>query len=305
MGAYILRRLAQYIVVIFGIIVITFVISRVVGDPVNLLLPPEATEEQRVAMTKDLGFDRPIYVQLAVYVSKVARLDFGQSFKFGEPAMRVLVKRIPASLYLCFAAVLISVIIAIPVGIISAIKRGTALDRIAMSIALLGQSAPPFWVGIMLILLLAIKWGWLPPSGYGTPKHVILPALSLAFFTVATIARLTRSSILDVLDAEYVRFARLKGIPERMVILRHVLRNAFVSIFNITALQTGQLFGGAVIAEFIFAWPGIGRLSLDAIYARDYPVVQGAVILIGSFFVMINLVVDIVYSVTDPRVGTH
>ena len=182
--------------------------------------------------------------------------------------MKLLLQRIPATLYLCFAATLLSVCIALPLGIISAIKRGTAVDRIAMSLALFGQSVPGFWAGIMLILLVAVKWGIAAALGYGSPKYVILPAISLAFFFAAATARLTRSNILDVLDTEFVRYARLKGVPERIVILRHVLRNAFISILNIVALQTGMLFGGAVIAEFIFSWPGIGRLSLDAIYAR-------------------------------------
>ena len=302
MGIYIIKRLLQSLIVILGVIVITFLISRVLGNPVVLLLPPEATPEERLAMTKDLGLDRPLYIQLGVYVSKVARLDFGQSFRFREPAMKLLLQRIPATLYLCFAASLLSVCIALPLGIISAIKRGTAVDKVAMSLALFGQSIPGFWAGIMLILLVAVKWGLLPPSGYGSPKYVILPAISLAFFFAAATARLTRSNILDVLDMEFVRYARLKGVPERVVILRHVLRNAFISILNIVALQTGMLFGGAVIAEFIFSWPGIGRLSLDAIYARDYPVIQATVIVIASFFVLINLLVDIVYISTDPRV---
>ena len=172
-----------------------------------------------------------------------------------------------------------------------------------MTLALLGQSIPAFWAGIMLILLFAVQLGWFPPSGYGGPKHVILPAVTLALFFSAATARLTRSSILDVLDMDYVRYARLKGVPEFVVIMRHVLRNAFITILNIVALQLGLLLGGAVITEFIFSWPGIGRLSLDAIYNRDYPVIQATVVVAASFFVVINLLVDIIYSATDPRVS--
>jgi len=303
MGAYILRRMLQSIVVIFGVIIITFMISRVLGDPVALLLPPEATPEQRAYLTKDLGLDRPIYVQLVVYVSKVVRGDFGMSFRHQEPAMKLLLDRIPASLYLSLIATLISVCIALPLGIISAIKRGTIFDQIGMTLALLGQSIPAFWAGIMLILLFAVQLGWFPPSGYGGPKHVILPAVTLALFFSAATARLTRSSILDVLDMDYVRYARLKGVPEFVVIMRHVLRNAFITILNIVALQLGLLLGGAVITEFIFSWPGIGRLSLDAIYNRDFPVIQATVVVAASFFVVINLLVDIIYSATDPRVS--
>jgi peptide/nickel transport system permease protein len=303
MAAYIARRFLQSLVVILGVIIITFLISRVLGDPVALLLPPEATPEQRAYLTKDLGLDRPLYIQLVVYVSKVARGDFGLSFRHQEPAMKLLLDRIPASLYLSLIATFISVCIALPLGIISAIKRGTIFDQIGMSLALLGQSIPAFWAGIMMILLFAVKLGWFPPSGYGGPKHVILPALTLAFFFTAATARLTRSSILDVLDMDYVRYARLKGVPEFVVIMRHVLRNAFITILNIVALQLGLLLGGAVITEFIFSWPGIGRLSLDAIYSRDYPVIQATVVVAASFFVVINLLVDIIYSATDPRVS--
>jgi peptide/nickel transport system permease protein len=303
MGAYIIRRILQSLIVILGVIIITFLISRVLGDPIALLLPPEATPEQRAYLTRDLGLDRPLYIQLVVYVSKVLKGDFGQSFRHQEPAMKLLLDRIPASLYLSLIATLISVCIALPLGIISAIKRGTIFDQIGMTLALLGQSIPAFWAGIMLILLFAVQLGWFPPSGYGGPKHVILPAVTLALFFSAATARLTRSSILDVLDMDYVRYARLKGVPEFVVIMRHVLRNAFITILNIVALQLGLLLGGAVITEYIFSWPGIGRLSLDAIYNRDFPVIQATVVVAASFFVVINLLVDIIYSATDPRVS--
>jgi peptide/nickel transport system permease protein len=303
MGAYIIRRLLQSLIVILGVIIITFLISRVLGDPVALLLPPEATPEQRVFLTKDLGLDRPLYVQLLVYVGKVLKGDFGQSFRHQEPAMKLLMERVPASLYLSLVATFISIIIAIPLGIISAIKRGTIFDRIGMTLALFGQSIPAFWAGIMMILLFGVKLGWFPPSGYGGPKHVFLPALTLAFFFSAATARLTRSSVLDVLDMDYVRYARLKGVPEFIVIMRHVIRNTFITILNIVALQLGLLLGGAVITEFIFSWPGIGRLSLDAIYNRDYPVIQATVVVAAAFFVVINLLVDVIYIATDPRVG--
>jgi peptide/nickel transport system permease protein len=303
MGAIIIRRVCQSFIVILGVIIITFLISRVVGDPVALLLPPEATPEQRAYLTRDLGLDRPLYVQLLVYVSKVARGDFGLSFRHNEPAIKLIFERIPASLYLSLVATFISVCIALPLGIISAIKRGTIFDRVGMTLALFAQSAPAFWAGIMMILLFAVKLRWFPPSGYGGPTHVVLPAVTLAFFFTAATARLTRSSILDVLDTDYVRYARLKGVPEFVVIMRHVLKNSFITILNIVALQLGVLLGGAVITEFIFSWPGIGRLSLEAIYNRDYPVIQATVVVIACFFIVINLLVDIIYSATDPRVS--
>jgi peptide/nickel transport system permease protein len=242
-------------------------------------------------------------VQLVVYVAKVLKGDFGQSFRHQEPAMKLILDRVPATLYLALVATFISVCIALPLGIISALKRGTMIDRIGMTLALFGQSVPAFWAGIMLILLFAVKLRLLPPSGYGGPEHVILPAVTMTCFFTAATARLTRSSILDVLDTDYVRYARLKGIPEFVVILRHVLRNSFITILNIVALQLGLLLGGSVITEFIFSWPGIGRLSLEAVYNRDYPVIQATVVVAAAFFVVINLLVDIIYSATDPRVS--
>lgn len=302
MGAYIIRRILQSLIVLFGVIIITFFIARILGDPVALLLPPEATPEQRTSMTKELGLDRPLYLQLVLYISKVLRGDFGQSFRHQESAMKLIIQRIPATVYLSIVAAIISVCIALPLGIISAIKRGTIFDRVAMSFALFGQSVPPFWAGIMMILLFAVMWGWFPPSGYGGPKYVFMPAFTLSFFFTASTARLTRSSVLDVLDMDYVRFARLKGVPEFVIIMGHVLRNAFITILNIVALQLGELLGGAVVVEFIFSWPGIGRLSLEAIYNRDYPVIQATVVVAAFFFVVINLLVDIIYIATDPRV---
>jgi peptide/nickel transport system permease protein len=303
MLAYIIRRFFQAIVVILGVIVITFIISRVIGDPVVLLLPPEATPEERAYLTKELGLDKPLYVQLVFYVGNVLRGDFGQSFRHEQPAMRLVLERLPASLYLAAVSTLISVCVAVPLGIFSAVKRGTIFDRISMSLALFGQSIPLFWAGIMLILLVAVKWKLLPSSGYGGMRYVILPAITAAMFFSAATARLTRSSILDVLDMDYVRYARMKGVPESMVVMRHVFKNAFVTILNIVALQFGLLMGGAVIVEFIFSWPGIGRLSLEAIYNRDYPVVQATVVVAAFFFVAINLCVDIIYVATDPRVS--
>jgi peptide/nickel transport system permease protein len=303
MLAYVIRRFLQAIVVVFGVIVITFMISRVIGDPVVLLLPPEAKPEERLYLTRELGLDRPLYVQLAVYVRNVLKGDFGESFRHQEPAMKLILERIPATLYLAIVSTAFSICIAVPLGIFSAIKRGTIFDRMSMALALFGQSIPVFWAGIMLVLLFAVKWKLLPSSGYGGPTYVILPAVTAAMFFTAATARLTRSTILDILDMEYVRYARMKGVPGFTVVMRHVFRNAFVTILNIVGLQFGLLLGGAVIVEFIFSWPGIGRLSLEAIYNRDYPVVQATVVVAALFFVAINLLVDIIYVATDPRVG--
>jgi len=302
LGLYIVRRLWHSVIVVFGVIVITFLIARVMGDPVALLLPPDASKEQRIAMTHELGLDKPLYVQLAVYVGQVVRGDFGKSFRYNQPVLRLVLEKFPATLYLTIVATIISIMISLPLGVISAVRRGTITDRIGMGLAVLGQSIPNFWAGIMLILLFAVKFRLFPPSGYAGWNAVILPAFTLALFFAAATARLTRSNVLDELDADYVRYARLKGVPERTVLLRHVIRNAFISILNMVALQFGLLLGGAVITEFIFSWPGIGRLSIDAIYGRDFPVVQATVIITASCFILINLFVDVVYMATDPRV---
>jgi peptide/nickel transport system permease protein len=301
LGALILRRAWQSLIVLFGVVVITFFISRVMGDPVVLLLPPEASAEQKLAMTKDLGLDKPLYVQLLVYVGKLLRGDFGRSFRYNQPVLALVLSKFPATLYLTLVATLFSVIIAVPLGIASAVRRGTVFDRIGMALAVLGQSIPNFWAGIMLILIFSVKFRLFPPSGYSGWNAVVLPAFTLSLFFAAATARLTRSNVLDELDADYVRYARLKGVPERVVLLGHAVRNAFIGILNVVALQFGLLLGGAVITEYIFSWPGIGRLSIDAIYGRDYPVVQATVVLTAFCFILINLLVDLVYMATDPR----
>jgi peptide/nickel transport system permease protein len=284
------------------VIVVTFLISRVLGDPVVLLLPPQATDAQRAALTKDLGLDRPLIVQLGLYISKVVRGDFGESFRFNEPVLKLVLSKFPATLYLTTVGALISVIIALPLGIISAIRRGTIFDKVAMGFAVMGQSIPNFWAAIMMILLFSVTWEIFPPSGAEGISSVVLPAITQALFFTAATARLTRSNVLDELDSDYVRYARLKGVPEPVVLARHVVRNAFVNILNIVALQFGILLGGSVITEFIFSWPGIGRLSIDAVFGRDYPVIQATVLLTSTCFVFINLMVDVVHMATDPRV---
>ena len=302
MGTYIVRRLGQAVIVMLGVIVITFLISRVLGDPVTLLLSPEATEQQRIALTRGLGLDRPLYVQLVVYVGKVVRGDFGESFRFREPVLGLIAQKFPATLYLASVAGAIAIIVALPLGFISAIKRGSLIDKMGMGFAVLGQSVPNFWAGVMMITVFAVKWKLVPPSGYEGWRSVILPGVSLSLFFAAATARLTRSYVLDVLETDYIRYARLKGIPEIVVLTRHVLRNTFINIFNIVALQFGYLLGGSVVTEFVFSWPGLGRLSVEAIYGRDYPVIQATVLLVSFGFVLINLFVDIVNMISDPRI---
>ncbi len=286
MGAYIVRRLLQSLIVILGVIVITFIISRVIGDPVALLLPPEASPEQRAYLTKDLGLDRPLYIQLVVYVAKVMKGDFGHSFRHQESAMKLVFERASRESLSFFRRRSIGDRCCYSTGnYLSHQKRDDLRpDRDddcplwSVDPCFLGRDYVDSYLCCSVALAAAI-WLW-----RRFVKYVILPAMTLAFFVSAATARLTRSNVLDVLDMDYVRYARLKGVPEFVVITRHVLRNAFITIFNIVALQLGLVIGGAVITEFIFSWPGIGRLSLESIYSRDYPVIQATVVVAAFDF---------------------
>jgi peptide/nickel transport system permease protein len=249
-----------------------------------------------------MGFDDPLIVQYGRFLKGALRGDFGLSFRHNQPALQLVWDRMPATVQLTLAAMLISVSIAVPIGILSAVKRNSLLDHVGMVIALLGQSMPVFWLGIMLILIFGVKLRLLPSFGMGGIDHLILPALTLGMFTMARTARLTRSEMLEILGQEYIRTARAKGVPPWSVILRHALKNAAIPIVTVIGLEMGTLLGGAIITETIFAWPGVGRLTVQAIYNRDFPVVQAAVFTLACIFVLINFVVDILYTYLDPRV---
>jgi peptide/nickel transport system permease protein len=249
-----------------------------------------------------MGFTDPLLVQYWRFFKGTLRLDFGLSFRHSQPALDLVLERMPATIQLTITAMIIAMIIAVPVGIISAIRRNSILDHIGMTGALLGQSTPVFWLGIMLILVFSVTFQWFPSSGRGTLEHLILPAVTLGMFSMARTARMMRSSMLEVLGQEYMKTARAKGLSPRMVILKHALKNALIPVVTIVGMELGTLLGGAVITETIFAWPGVGRLAVQAIYNRDYPVVQAAVFLLASIFVLVNLVVDILYTYLDPRV---
>ncbi len=303
MRRYILRRLLQGIALLVVLALVVFALARVTGNPADLLLSEDATAEDRAHLLRALGLDRPVHEQLVLFLGGAVRGDLGQSIRYRKPAVEVFFERLPNTLTLLPLALVGAVVLAIPLGLLAAVYRGTLIDRACGAIAVLGIATPSFWLGIVLIYVFSIKLGLLPSARMGGPSHYILPAVTLTCFFTAATARLTRSSILDVLDMDYVRYARLKGVPEFVVIIRHVLRNAFITILNIVALQLGILLGGSVITEFIFSWPGIGRLSLEAVYNRDYPVIQATVVVAAAFFVVINLLVDIIYSATDPRVS--
>ena len=302
MKSYLLRRLWQSLLVIFGVSVVVFLILHLTGDPAALLLPPDATAEDIARFRTAMGFDDPVAVQYLRFLKGAVRGDFGESLRHGEPAMALVVERLPATFQLAGAGLLIALGLAIPAGIISAMKRNTAVDYVATVAALLGQAMPTFWLGIMLILVFSVRLNWLPSSGRGGLEHLILPAITLGLFTTARITRLTRSGMLEVLAQDYIRTARAKGVGEAPVVWKHALKNASIPIVTIVGIDLGTLLGGSVITETIFAWPGVGRLSVQAIFNRDYPVVQSAVFLLASTFVIVNLLVDVVYTYLDPRI---
>ncbi|MCB0105381.1 MAG: ABC transporter permease [Caldilineaceae bacterium] len=303
MGAYIRRRLLQSVVVVWGVSVLVFFLLRLApGDPVTLLLVESASPEQIAEARAKWGLDKPIPVQYAVFLGRALQGDLGNSLFFQQPAIKVLMERMPATLQLSAAALLFSLSVAIPVGLLSALKRDTVWDYLGTGLAMMGQAIPPYWLGIMLILVFSVGLGWFPTSGRGTPSHLVLPAITLGSVLMALITRLVRSGMLDVLGEDYVRTARAKGLRERTVIVRHALRNILIPLVTVIGLQLGALFGGAVITESIFAWPGVGRLALQSINARDYPMVQASVLVISVVYVFLNLAVDLLYVYLDPRI---
>jgi ABC-type dipeptide/oligopeptide/nickel transport system permease component len=302
MKGYILKRLFHSIFVLVGISLVVFIILHLTGDPAALLMPMDATPEQVAQFRKEMGFTDPIIVQYWRFFKGTLRGDFGQSFRHSQPALDLVMERMPATIQLTAAAMVIALVVAIPVGIISAIRRNSILDHIGMTGALLGQSTPVFWLGIMLILIFSVTIQWFPSSGRGEIQHLVLPAITLGMFTMARTARMMRSSMLEVMGQEYMKTAKAKGLSPGIVILKHALKNAAIPVITIVGMELGTLLGGAVITETIFAWPGVGRLAVQAIYNRDYPVVQAAVFLLASIFVLVNLIVDLMYTYLDPRV---
>ncbi|MFI5373740.1 MAG: ABC transporter permease [Candidatus Rokuibacteriota bacterium] len=303
MRAYVLRRLWQSALTLAGVSVLVFVILRVLpGDPAKMLLPDGAPQSAVDELNRQLGLHEPLHVQYALFLRSVFRGDFGQSFQYRAPALQVVTERLAATVQLALAALLITVSVGVSLGIVAAVRRGTRYDYASTVLAVLGQSLPNFWLGIMLILLFGVALRWLPTSGFESWRHLILPAVTLAAFPMALVARLTRSSMLEILGRDFIRTGRAKGLAERAVILRHALRNAAVPLLTVLGLQIGTLLGGAVITESVFAWPGMGKLVVDAIFFRDFPVVQTVLILSATIFVVINLLVDLLYTVIDPRI---
>ncbi|MGP5008434.1 ABC transporter permease [Brachybacterium tyrofermentans] len=299
-----LTRLLSSLGVMWAAVTVVFVLSRASGDPVAQLLPEDADPAQVAQMQAALGLDRPLIVQYLDFLGGLVRLDLGDSLLYHEPVTSLLLERVPATVLLAFSALLITVVVAFLAGSIAAMRRGTGVDRAVMGAVLVGQSTPAFWVGILLVLLFGVQLRILPAAGYGTLAHLVLPATTLAIFSVAVVARLLRSSLIEVMGQDHVRTARAKGAGEIRVLLGHSLRNASVPVITVLGLEFGALLGGAILTEQIFNWPGLGRLTIDAISFRDFPLVQGTVVLFAATFIVVNLLVDLSYAVIDPRVRT-
>jgi peptide/nickel transport system permease protein len=301
--AYLVRRFWQSAVTLVGVSILVFVILRVIpGDPAKMLLPEGAPQAAVEALNRHLGLHEPLWIQYGLFLRSVVQGDFGQSFQYRSPALRVVIERVPATIALTLTAMALTVLAGVPLGVLAAVRQRTGWDYASTVLAVLGQSLPNFWLGIMLVLLFGVTLRWLPTSGFGGWPSLVLPSVTLAAFPTALVARLTRSSLLEILGQEYIRTGRAKGLGEPRVVLRHALRNAMIPLLTVLGLQIGTLLGGAVITESIFAWPGMGKLVVDAIFFRDFPVVQTILILSATIFVVINLLVDVLYTVLDPRI---
>jgi peptide/nickel transport system permease protein len=304
MARYVMRRVLQALTVLLGALILSFVLLRVVpGDPAVLMLPETATPAEIQQMRHSLGVDQPAYAQFGLYVKQVLTGDFGISFRRQAPALPLTLRYLPATFLLAGASLALTILIAIPMGILAALRHNGWLDSLVGVVALLGQSMPTYWLGMILILIFAVQFRVLPTSGFGEPRHLLLPAVTLAFSQVALVTRLMRSSLLEVIRQDYVRTARAKGLSQRVIIFKHALKNALIPVVTVLGLQVGNLLGGAIITETVFAWPGAGSLLVSSIGYRDYPVVQVMVLISAVVFVVINLIVDLGYVLLDPRIA--
>jgi peptide/nickel transport system permease protein len=303
MQRYIVRRLLQAVLTLFLVSVIVFILGRLTGDPVALLLTEYSTEEDKILITKQLGLDKPLPEQYAIFISNALRGDLGRSIR-GEraPALKLVLERLPATIELAAIAVLVSFLIGLPLGVITAVKKGSFLDTIFRILALLGQAAPVFWLGIVAMYVFSVQLGLLPTSGYGKPAQFVLPVFTMSCFMVAAFLRLTRSGMSEALDSEYVKLARIKGLSETIVIWKHALRNSLIPVITYMGTIFGRMVTGTVVVETVFAWPGIGRLAYEAVMTRDFPVLQAVVLFMAAAFLSINLVVDVLYVYIDPRI---
>ena len=302
MWRFLIGRVLQTVLSMLVVISIVFVLTRLSGNPVHLLLDVNASDRDQQILMHHLGLDKPLPVQYAIYVTNVLRGDFGNSVLSRRPVTEHIWERLPATAELGFVAMFLSVLIGVPLGMYSAVRRGGALDTGARIFAVLGQSMPAFWLGLMLILIFAVLLGFLPAGGRGGIEHIVLPAFTLGYFTSAAILRLTRSAMLEVLGSDYIKFARLKGLPEQVVLWKHGLKNALLPVVTFAVMLFVQFLGGAVVTETVFAWPGLGRLILESIATRDYPIVQAGVLVLSGLYLTGNLLVDFLYGYLNPRI---
>ena len=298
---YLLRRLGHAAVSIVGASVVIFVISRLSGDPTVLLVPPDAPPSAIAATRAALGLDLPLWRQYLIFAAHALQGDFGQSYRWQTPALTLVLDRLPATIELAVAGLVVSVALAVPLGVLSAVHRGGWLDQAARLFALLGQAMPAFWVGLLLILLFAVRLDWLPAFGRGGLSHLVLPAIALGWYPVAAQTRIVRSAMLDVLDSDYIRLGRSLGTPERTLVWKYAFRNAAVPLVTMLGVYFASMLGGAFVVEVIFAWPGLGRTVVEAVFSRDFPVVQAGVLFTAVLFVLSSLLVDLSYGLIDPR----
>ncbi|MEG6573033.1 MAG: glutathione ABC transporter permease GsiC [Caldibacillus debilis] len=312
MGKYILKRLFDLVPTLFAVAIITFIITRIIpGDPASVMLGPQASVEDVKELREELGLNDPLHVQFFHYMKDLLTGDLGVSLTYNEPVIGLILERFPNTLILSFSALLIAILIGVPAGIIAAYKQNSLIDYAVMLVSLIGVSMPIFWLGVMLVLYFSVHLGWLPATGMGSPedgmlsflKYLILPSITLATIPMANFARITRSSMLEVISQEYIKTARAKGLSEFLVVCKHAFKNALTPILTVLGMQISMMLGGAVLTETIYSWPGMGRLIVDAIEKRDFVVVQGTVLFIAVIFILVNLLVDILYKVVNPKIN--
>lgn len=302
MFSYVVSRFLQGLLTVFLVVTVVFIVLNLSGDPIRMMLPPTASDEDVAAMREAFGFDRPLIEQYVKFLRQVAKLDFGRSIQTRMPAAEQVLMRFPATLLLAFCSLFLAALIGIPLGILAAVNRGKLLDGVAVSVSLIGQSIPVFWIALIMILVFGVVWPVLPPSGYGTARHLVLPVLTIALFLIAGVTRVTRTSMIEVLPQMYLTSARAKGLSERVVIVKHALRNASIPIITQLGLQMRFVLGGSVVVESIFGWPGLGQLLAHAAYERDYPLVTATTFFVACLIIGINILLDMAYTLVDPKV---
>ena len=303
MRRYVLRRIGLLVPVVLGVVTMVFLIVHLIpGDPVEIMLGEQALAVDKEALRHEMGLDKPLHLQYVAFLKGLVRGDLGQSLHTKQPVLTSIARRLPATIELAAAAMAVALLLAIPLGLLAAYKKDSLVDQGSMLFALLGISMPNFWLGPLLIIVFSLKLGWFPVSGRGSLAHVVLPAITLGTAMAAILTRMTRASMLDVIQSDYITTARAKGVRESLVVLKHAFRNALIPVVTIVGLQIGGLLAGSIITETIFAWPGIGRLTIQAINARDYPLVQGCVLIIALGYVLVNFATDLLYGLIDPRI---